>query len=123
MNNKTLSTLAVELQACLDNAGQFNDVMLTNFTARALIPMLKDVERDIRCAALEEAARAVEFLPTCPFDKGGAVAEGLLKIEPHEPCPVCGDRGLFPDDIKHCRSPAVVIRALKDKAPGERRKP
>jgi hypothetical protein len=82
----------------------------TAATLRALL-----AERDAaRAKALEEAARAVEGMRPCPFDKGGDVARGVLAIEPHQPCPVCGDRGDDPDASVNCRSPAAAIRALAE---------
>jgi hypothetical protein len=75
--------------------------------------MTKPVSNTTLCArTLEAAARAVEGMRPCPFDKNGEVARGALVIEPHQPCPVCGDRGDDLDAPVNCRSPAAIIRAL-----------
>jgi hypothetical protein len=60
---------------------------------------------------IERCAEAVKHMPPCPFD-------GPNRLEPEDPCPVCGDRGdgSF-SDPSNCRSPVIAIRALADRAP------
>jgi hypothetical protein len=55
-------------------------------------------------AGMEAAAVIAGNMPACPFD-------GKTDLEPHQPCPVCGDRG---DDLSapsNCRSVPAAIRA------------
>jgi hypothetical protein len=72
-----------------------NFAALTAFAAR------------IREEAMEEAAQIAANMPACPFD-------GPTKLEPDQPCPVCGDRGDDLDAPSNCRSAAAAIRKLKE---------
>lgn len=84
--------------------------------AAGTTPPSADVEA-VRRAALEEAAKAVENMRPCPFDKGqiGPVPK------PSEPCPICGDLGTVWSEQSNCNSPAAAIRALAQ--PAEETKP
>ena len=62
----------------------------------------------LREAVIEECAKVAERIGPCPFD-----SKIPPRLEPEDPCPVCGDKG---DDVhapSHCRSAVVAIRALK----------
>jgi hypothetical protein len=69
-----------------------------------------------RQSILEEAAKAVEKMPQCPFGKG-APPNDLL---PSDRCPVCGDLGTSDAETSgKCGDPATIIRLLALAAPAK----
>lgn len=95
------------VRACVEKMGPMIDARQAEFLARSALSAA-------RPAILEEAAKAIEGMPRCPFENG-MPDPGL---EPTDPCPVCGDLGthVAVDEPSKCGSPSAFLRSLAKSA-------